>query len=102
MIWTKQFLFNIQGTLIKPLSPSAIAPDFILMFVVFLALYHPTAVGMVGAFLLGCAGDFASGEFVGPNAAGCVVAFCLSATRTVWRVLVNANNHDSRIIRSTA
>ena len=67
----------VQATLVHAIFPSAIAPDFILVLVVFLGLKHNSVLGVVGAFMLGVAADFASGQFIGPNAAGCVVAFSL-------------------------
>ncbi|GEM_PF-5494762 len=67
----------IQATLVHAIFPSAVAPDFILILVVFLGLKHNSVLGVVGAFVLGVAADLASGQFIGPNAAGCVVAFAL-------------------------
>lgn len=67
----------IQGALIKSLFPSASAPDFLLVIVVVLALRHPQVAGLIGAFCVGLAGDFAAARFIGPNAAGSVVAFVL-------------------------
>lgn len=65
----------IQGTMVRPVSPSAVAPDFLLVLVIYLALHFPGVWGLVGAYSLGLAQDFASGEYVGPSAAGMVVAF---------------------------
>ncbi len=70
----------VQGTLIRPLSVSAVAPDFILILVVYLGLHIPTVGGLLGAFVLGLVSDFAAAEFVGPGASGAVVAFCLTVT----------------------
>lgn len=69
----------IQAVLIHGLFPSAIAPDFITVLIVYIALHHRTPLGAVGAFSLGVLEDFASGQFVGPCAAGAVVAFIVSA-----------------------
>jgi rod shape-determining protein MreD len=68
--------FFINATLIHSLAPAAIAPDFITVLVVCLALRFRHAGGVFGAFLLGVLADFASAQFVGPNAAGSIVAFC--------------------------
>ena len=67
----------IQAGFVHSLYPSAGAPDFILILVVLLAMRVQTPRGVLGAFCLGVLADFASGQFVGPNAAGCVVAFML-------------------------
>lgn len=68
----------IQGTMVRPVSPSAVAPDFLLVLVIYLALHFPSIWGLVGAYSLGLTQDFASGEYVGPSAAGMVVAFYFS------------------------
>ena len=65
----------IQSTVFHALSFSVVAPDFILVLVVYLALHHRSVLGVFGAFLLGLAADFASGQFVGPNAAGAIIAY---------------------------
>ncbi len=69
----------IQGTLIKALAPGAVVPDFIIVLVMFVALNFPSVLGIVGAFALGLAADFASGIFLGPNAAGAVCVFMFTA-----------------------
>ena len=68
----------IQGTLIKAVAPAAIVPDFIVVLLIFLALNYPTLSGLVGAFVLGLAADFASAVFLGPNAAGAILCFGLT------------------------
>ena len=65
----------IQATVVHSLYPAAVAPDFILILVVFLGLQFGNVFGLIGAFLLGVAADFASGKFLCPHAAGCIVAF---------------------------
>ena len=65
----------IQGAVIRSLLPSIPAPDFILVLVFYIALYFRTPWGVISAFGLGLAADAASGQFLGPQAAGCVVAF---------------------------
>lgn len=67
----------LEGSVIHTALPLATAPDFILILVVLLALHTHSVPGVLGAFALGLFADFASGKFVGPNAAGCVVAYCL-------------------------
>lgn len=65
----------IQATFIHGLFPSAPAPDFLLILVVMLGLNYKSPGGALGAFILGILADFASARFVGPNAAGAVLAF---------------------------
>ena len=65
----------VQATLIHSLLPTMAAPDFIVILAFYLGITHKSAGGAVGAFLLGLAGDFATAKFIGPNAAGCVLAF---------------------------
>ncbi|MFN8391644.1 MAG: rod shape-determining protein MreD [Bdellovibrionota bacterium] len=67
----------IQATLIHASFPAAVAPDFIVILTVAVSLYYHTAWGALGAFCLGLFADFASADYLGPNAAGCVAAFCL-------------------------
>lgn len=67
----------IQGSLIHSTIPSAPAPDFILVLVVIVALRYQTVGGVCGVFVLGLLDDFASARFLGPSAAGAVVAFLL-------------------------
>lgn len=66
-----------NASLVHSTAPYAIAPDFILVLTVVLGFYQQNTVGVVGAFLLGLIADFGSAQFVGPNAAGCIVAFRL-------------------------
>ncbi len=67
----------VQATLIHSAFPAAIAPDFILVLVVLLALRERSLPFLFLAFLLGILSDFASGQFLGLNSAGMVVAFGL-------------------------
>ena len=67
----------VRATLAHTLYPVVFAPDFILVLVVALAVKYPSSRGVFAAFLLGLVSDFASGQFLGPSAAGCVVAFWL-------------------------
>ena len=69
----------IQATLVHSIYPAAVAPDFILVIVVYLSLTRRNVWGLIGAFFLGVLADFASGQFIGPNAAGSVIAFYVSA-----------------------
>ncbi len=69
----------VQATVVHGLFPSAIAPNFILILVVFLGLAARNSFGAVAAFALGVLADFASGEFIGPNAAGSIMAFLFTA-----------------------
>lgn len=68
----------IQATLLHSIFPDVIAPDVLLMLVVFLGLRTRTPGGAVGAFLIGLGGDFASAKFLGPFAAGSVAAFLVT------------------------
>lgn len=67
-----------QAVFIHSVYPSAIAPDFVLILVVYLGIYVRSPLGIIGAFFLGLVSDFASGQILGPNAAGSVVACLLS------------------------
>jgi rod shape-determining protein MreD len=67
----------VQSTMIHATMPSAAAPDIIVVLVVIIALQYRNISGVVGAFALGLLSDFASGQFVGPNAAAGVVVFGL-------------------------
>lgn len=66
----------VQGTFVRSFAPGAYAPDIILILVVMVALSAPTTWGVVGAFVLGLLADFSTALFLGPNAAGAIVAFC--------------------------
>jgi rod shape-determining protein MreD len=70
----------IQATVVHGLFPQAIAPDFLLILVLYLGVNFRSPFGAVGAFLLGLCADFATGKFVGPFAAGSVLAFALTVT----------------------
>lgn len=67
----------IQSTFIHSAFPAAIAPDFILVLVVLLALRERNVAYVCLAFFLGILADLASGQFLGLNSAGAVVAFLL-------------------------
>lgn len=66
----------LNAALIRTIAPSTVTPDFSLILTVIFALYFYSPAGVLVAFLLGIMVDFASAQFVGPNAAGCVMAFC--------------------------
>ena len=65
----------IQSTFIHSSFPAAAAPDFILILVIAVSRQFHTPGGALGAFCLGLLADFASAEYLGPNAAGSVVTF---------------------------
>ncbi len=67
----------VQSTLIHSAFPAAVAPDFILVLVVLLALRERSVAHVCLAFALGILADLASGQFLGLNSAGVVVAFLL-------------------------
>ena len=58
----------------------AVVPDVVLVLVVIIALLHPTVPGLFACFGLGLLADFATARYLGPNSAGCVVAFALAVT----------------------
>lgn len=66
-----------NATLVHSTSPFAVAPDFILVLAVILGFYQQNVTGVIGAFMLGLLADFGSAQWLGPNAAGCIVAFRL-------------------------
>lgn len=68
----------IQGGIIKSALPAAVAPDMIVVLVATIGLRFRSVPGLLGAFCLGLLEDFASGQYLGPNAAGVVIAFLLS------------------------
>ena len=67
-------VLNAAG--IRSIAPSALTPDFSLILTVVIAFYYNTPLGVLSAFSLGLLADFSSTLVVGPNAAGCVIAFC--------------------------
>jgi rod shape-determining protein MreD len=74
------FLLGIaaQGAVVHTVAPMAVVPDCIAILVVLLAVKKRSAAGAVGAFLLGLGGDLASARYLGPNAAGSVLAYCFA------------------------
>ncbi len=67
----------IQASLVHSSMPAAPAPDFILILVVIVSRRLHTPWGAVAAFTLGLLADFASAQYLGPNAGGCVLAFLI-------------------------
>lgn len=67
----------IQAGIIHSTVVNAPAPDIILILIVFLSIRHQTPMSVIGCFVLGLLMDFASAQFLGPNAAGAVVTFIL-------------------------
>lgn len=53
-------------------------PDFILILVVSLSFIYHNSFAVIIAFVLGIIGDVADGRFLGPNAAGCVIAYLIA------------------------
>lgn len=68
----------IESNVFHGADPSVIAPDFLVILVVYVGLTQKSPWGAGEAFLLGLASDFATGKWIGPNAAGAVLAFCLT------------------------
>ncbi len=58
----------------------SVVPDVVLVLVVIVALLYPSVPGLLSCFGLGLLADFATARYLGPNAAGCVVAFALAVT----------------------
>ncbi len=67
----------IQSTVFRDNFPGIAAPDFVLLLVLCLAQRFQNTAGVFIAFGLGLLGDFASGQFLGPFAAGSVAAYSL-------------------------
>jgi len=67
----------IQGSLFPKLLFFSAAPDFILILVVWVSLTYEDAAALLGSFLLGLLSDFASGIYIGPQAAGALLACVL-------------------------
>ncbi len=65
----------IQSSVIRSSFPAAPVPDFLLILVIAVSRHFHTPLGAVGAFALGLLADFGSAQYLGPNAAGSVVAF---------------------------
>jgi len=65
----------IQATLLHSVLPDIVSPDLLIILTVFLGLRARNAMGAFGAFIIGLGADFASAKFLGPFAAGSVVAF---------------------------
>ena len=57
-----------------------VVPDIVLVLVVIIALLYPNIPGLLACFGLGLLADFATARYLGPNSAGCVVAFALAVT----------------------
>lgn len=66
---------GIQATVFHSSFPDLPAPDVILILVVGISRLHHTRLGVLGAFAMGLLADFASAQYLGPNAAGCIIAF---------------------------
>ena len=65
----------IQGTLLPAVSPWFVTPDIILILILVTGLYVRNVRGLFTAFILGLISDFASVQYVGPHAAGALVAY---------------------------
>jgi rod shape-determining protein MreD len=64
----------IQSSFLPEVSPAGVAPDFILVLVVWISLFHDEKNALLGAFFFGLLSDFSSGMYVGPQASGCIMA----------------------------
>jgi rod shape-determining protein MreD len=67
----------LQSSLLPRILLLEIAPDFILILVVWVALSSEVRSALLGAFFLGLLSDFASGVYLGPQAFGSVAACVL-------------------------
>lgn len=65
----------LRAVFVDTFYPNLYAPDFILILVVALSIRAPNVWGLLGAFTLGLICDLATGSFLGPNAAGFIIAF---------------------------
>ncbi|MEZ4754088.1 MAG: rod shape-determining protein MreD [Bdellovibrionota bacterium] len=70
----------VQGTLLKFISPSMIAPNFMIILVVFLGFSRVSTHGVFLSFLLGLQLDLYSAHLLGPWAGAFVVCFGVIAT----------------------
>ena len=66
----------IPGTIFKTLLPQFIAPNLLVILLVYLAFYEGNALGAVVAFCLGLQLDLCSGLLIGPWGGGYVAVFC--------------------------
>ena len=71
------FAFFIQSSVIHNTIPSVVLPDIILILIVAISLKLRTVAGLILSFSLGILSDFASGQYIGPNAAASIVVFAL-------------------------
>jgi rod shape-determining protein MreD len=67
----------LQSSFIPRVFPFDIAPDFILILVIWVALRNEERAALLGSFFLGLLSDFASGIYLGPQALGAVLACAL-------------------------
>jgi rod shape-determining protein MreD len=63
-----------QSSFLPEFSPAGVVPDFILVLVVWISLFHEEKNALWGAFFLGLLSDFSSGMYIGPQASGCILA----------------------------
>lgn len=66
-----------QSSFFPKIFPFDVAPDFILILVLWVALFNEERAALLGCFFLGLLSDFASGLYLGPQALGAVVACML-------------------------
>ena len=72
------FGLSIQSTATHMFSVYASGPNLLLLLAIFIGLKNHKPSGAIGAFLIGLLGDFASAKYLGPSAAGTLVAYCLT------------------------
>ena len=65
----------IQGTLLPAVYPWFVTPDIILILILVIGLYVRNLRGLLAAFVLGVITDFANAQYVGPHAAGAIIAY---------------------------
>jgi rod shape-determining protein MreD len=64
----------LQSSLFSKLFTNPIAPDFILILVVWVSLFKEAKIALLGSFFLGLLSDFSSALYLGPPAAAAVVS----------------------------
>ena len=64
-----------QGTLLPASQSWFTAPNIIVILILIIGLYVRSISGLLSAFFLGLVSDFANAYYVGPAAAGAVIAY---------------------------
>ena len=70
----------VQSTVLKTALPPVVIPNFLVIFLVFLAFYETSLTGVLTAFLLGLEFDLHGGILLGPWAGSFVAVYCALAS----------------------